>query len=444
MNFISKLILCGALSALLGTLHPAGAQAAHVPKKRVAADPAAEALNRLLASAQEAASQNDYATAAQDYQQFLEKKPDDAAVHFNLGYAYTALHRPAEAQAEYRKAISLDPKMAPAYLNLGLTLLPSDPRAAVEPLEKAAELTPDQIRPKLFLGAALERSGKLPPAIEQYQAAEKLDPKNPEIPLALGRALLAAGRAGDAEQQFRGLLAMGPEAGDPAPAHLGLARALVAQKKPGDAAAEFGLYLAARPDDADAQLERASLLADLGKYDEALAGLDRAATAGPGGLRALKLRARIFFDQKHYADAVAPLQKAAAIAPRDPDVAALLGHTYLLDRNYAAAVESLLAAHAMEPNAVDVIDDLVTAEYFAKNYAATLVALDALAAHGELTAGRWFIRAACYDKLEQPVQALDAYRRFLKMNTDENNDMYFEASARVRVLTVELQNRKKR
>ena len=444
MKSFSILIVCGALGALLGAFQFASAQTPHAPKKRVAADPAAEALNRLLAAAQEAATQNDYATAAQDYQQYLEKKPDDAAVHFNLGYAYTALHRPADAQAEYRKAISLDPKMAPAYLNLGLTLLPSEPGAAVEPLEKAAGLLPDQARPKLFLGAALERSGKLPAAIEQYQAAEKLDAQNVEIRLALGRALLAAGSAGDAEQQFRGLLAMGPDAADAAPAHLGLARALLAQKKSGDAAAEFGLYLAARPDDAAAQVERASLLADLGKYDEALAGLDRAATAGPEGLRALKLRARIFFEQKHYADAVAPLKKAAAIAPRDADVAALLGHMYLLDRNYAAAIESLLAAHAMDPNAADVIDDLVTAEYRAKNYAAALAALEALAGHGELTAGRWFIRAACYDKLDQPVQALDAYRRFLQMNTDENNDMYFEASARVRVLTVELQNRKKR
>ncbi len=365
-------------------------------------------------------------------------------MHFNLGYAYTALQRPADAQAEYRKAVALDPKMAPAYLNLGLTLLGSDPGAAAEPLRKAAELLPDQARPKLFLGTALERSGNLPAGIEQYEAAEKLDAKNFEIRLALGRALLAAGRASDAERQFRDLLAMGPGAADAAPAHLGLARALLAQKKTADAASEFGLYVAARPDDAAAQVERASLLADLGKYDEALAGLDRAATAGPEGLQALKLRARIFFEQKRYADAVAPLRKAAAIAPRDPDVAALLGHMYLLQRDYAAAIESLLAARALDPSAADVIDDLVTAEYFAKNYAAALAALDALAVHGELPAGRWFIRAACYDKLEQPVQALDAYRKFLQMNTDENNDMYFEASARARVLTVELQNRKKR
>ena len=444
MRLFSKLLACGVLCVLLGAFQGACAQSVGVTKKRVTADPAAEALNRLLAAAQEAADRQDYATAAQNYQAYLEKKPDDATVHFNLGYAYTALQRPADAQSEYQKAISLDPKMTGAYLNLGLTLLPGDPGAAVEPLEKAVELSPDQVQPRLFLGAALERSGRLAPAIEQYQAAAKLDAKDYDVRCALGSALLAAGRASDAEPQFRAALAMRSEAAEAAQAHLGLAHTLIAGKKLDAAATELGLYLEARPEDTAARVERAALLVDLGKNDDALAELNSAAAAGPEGLRALKLRSKIFFEQKRYSDAVAPLQKAAAIAPRDPDIPALLGHMYLLEKDYSAAVQALLAAHNMDPNAADVLDDLVTAEYWAKNYAAALGALDALAKHMDLPAGRWFIRAACYDKLDQPAPALEAYRKFLQLNTDENNDMYFEASARVRVLTFELQNRKKR
>ena len=79
-------------------------------------------LNRLLAAAQDAVNQQDYAAAAHDYQAYLAKKPDDAVVHYDLGYAYTAMQRPADAKAEYEKAIALDPKMASAYQNLGLTL----------------------------------------------------------------------------------------------------------------------------------------------------------------------------------------------------------------------------------------------------------------------------------------------------------------------------------
>jgi len=446
MRPVAKLIACGALAILLGAFQSARAQTSGASKKRVTADPAAEALNRLLAEAQEAADRKDYATAAKDYRAYLEKKPDDALVHFNLGYVYTALESPADARTEYEKAISLDPKMTPAYVNLGLALLASDPAAAVAPLQNAVELSPEEVRPRLFLGKALERSGKPAQAIEVYQDAKKLAPEDVDVQLALGRALLNASRAAEAEAEFRAALAMHSDQPRVAQAHLGLARALLAQNTPGkmpDAAAELAAYLEAQPGDAAARVDRAAVLEGLKKYDDALAELDRAA-AGPEDLRALKLRGKICFEQKRYPDAVAAIQKASALAPRDPDIPALLGHLYLLEKDYPSAVRALVSAHNVQPEATDVLGDLVSAEYFAKNYPATLAALDDLAKLQELSPARWFIRAACYDKLDQPAEALEAYRKFLQLNTDENNDMYFEASARVRVLTVELQNKKKR
>jgi hypothetical protein len=60
-----------------------------------------------------------------------------------------------------------------------------------------------------------------------------------------------------------------------------------------------------------------------------------------------------------------------------------------------------------------------------------------------LPLGSWFIRASCYDKLDQKPQALAAYQKFLSMNTDENSDMYFEAAARARTLTREIAEKKR-
>jgi tetratricopeptide (TPR) repeat protein len=440
MKLILKMLLCCAVCAALAAFQTIAAQTRGATKKRVPADPAAEALNRLLAGAQDAMEQKDYATAAQRYQEYLAKKPDDAIVHFNLGYAYTALERAGDAASEYEKAISLDPKMGPAYLNLGLTLLASDPGAAVEPLQHAVELTPGEARPLLLLGAALERSGKTGPAIEQYQAAEKLDDRNFDVRFALGRALLSAHRAPEAETEFRAALELRPDA---AQAHLGLGQSLIAEKKAEAAAAELGAYLAAQPDDVNARVERAAVLVEIGRRDEALGELDLAASAGPEGLRALKLRAQIYFEGKRYADAVPALRKAAAIAPRDKDIPALLGHAYLETKQYSDAVRELVAAYRMDTNANDVLGDLILAEYNTKNYAAALEILDALAKRKELPPGSWFIRAACYDKMDQPAQALEAYKRFLQLNKDENSDMYFESASRVRALTRELQNRKR-
>jgi tetratricopeptide (TPR) repeat protein len=124
-------------AALLPFAGPAFSQTVGISRTKIPQDPAVIELNRLLTAAQDAVNKQDYASAAQDYQAYLAKKPEDAVVHYDLGYAYTALQKPADAKREYEKAIALDPKMASAYQNLGVTLIPTDPAAAIEPLDRA-------------------------------------------------------------------------------------------------------------------------------------------------------------------------------------------------------------------------------------------------------------------------------------------------------------------
>src|SRR5271154_6019783 len=220
------------------------AQATSSSHKRIPADPAEVALNNTLVEAQAALDRKDYATAANDYQLYLEKKPDDAAVHFQLGYAYTAMQKLDDAKVQYQKAIELNPKMSEAYLNLGLALLDSDPGAAIAPLQKATELLPNQQRAKFALAVAYERTGKPAPAIEQYRAAEKLDDQDFETHFALGRTLLNSGRPAEAEPEFRAALAL---KNDSLPCRLGLAKSLASQKKSEAAAQEFDSYLKLAP-----------------------------------------------------------------------------------------------------------------------------------------------------------------------------------------------------
>jgi Flp pilus assembly protein TadD len=446
MTLFSKSLACCALCLLVGPVEQVGAQTPSSTKRHVPADTTAQELNRLLAAAQEAVNNQDFETAAQDYQNYLAKKPDDASVHYNLAYTYTALGRPDDARAEYERAIALDPsdpKMAPAYRNLGMTLLPKDPAAAIDPLEHAAQLEPQDARAKWLLGTALERSGKREAAIEQFQAAQKLDGHDVEITASLAYALLSAGRFAEAEAAYRATLSLDPEGVFLRQAHLGLANSLVAQKKLDEAASEFAAYLERAPNDVSVRIERASALVDLGKDDDALVELDRAATAGPEGLRALKLRSQIYWEKKRYDDAVPVLEKAAALAPRDPDIADRLGRVYLEKKDYPNALHWLVTAYDMNPAANDLLAQVVEAEYLSKNYAVALSGLDALSKREELPAASWYLRATCYDKLGQLPEALDAYQKFLQLNRDENSDMYFVSTSRVRTLTRELKDKKR-
>jgi Flp pilus assembly protein TadD len=393
-----------------------------------------------LVAARAAMDHKDYAEAVRSYKEYLAKKPDDPDAHFDLGNAYASLKQSADAKIEYEKAISLDPKLDVAYVNLGITLMETDPAAAVEPFQKAADLLPKEARPQFLLGWAYERSGKLSLAIEHYRAAEKLDEKHSDIHFALGRALLTSNQPTDAETEFRAAIASDASNTQ---AHLGLSQALMAQKKSEEAASELGVYLRAQPNDSEARVARALALAKQGKNEDALAELDRAVGAGQESLSALKLRAQILFQLKRYDDAIPVLQKAAALAPQDPDIPAQIGHIYLEKRAYPDAARELLVAFKMNPQSNDVLGEIVAAEYLGKNYESALKALDLLSQREELPSGTVFIRATCYDKLGQAAQALDWYQKFLQLNKDENNDMYFEATARVRFLTRELKEKKK-
>ena len=439
---------CWGLLVFLGASHSVFAQTTNPPEKKThrVQDPEAVALNSLLAAAQAAMDRKDYSAAAQNYQEYLAKKPDDALIHFQLGYAYTALQRPADAQVEYKRAIDLDPddpKLAAAYQNLGLTLIPTDPAAAIAPLQHAAALIPEDARTKWLLGVALEAAGKDTLALEQYEASKKLDDKNPDIRNSLGFVLLRSSRIAEAETQFRESLTAYPAGGPGAESHKGLAEVFIAEKKPELAVPELQAYLEVQPKDSSARVELASVLADLGRNDDALVELDRVADSGSESAAVLKLRGRIFFQMKRYDDAAIALERATALTPRDADIPAQLGHVYLEKHDYPNAMRVLIVAWKIAPNDNDVLGDLIAAEYLNKNYSAALRGLDVLAKRKTLPLGTLFVRATCYDKLGQAAQALEAYQQFLSVNKDENSDMYFEASARARFLARELKEKKR-
>jgi len=387
-------------------------------------------LNDLLDEAQAALDKNDFAAAIPPLQKFIAEKPDVAYAHFQLAYAYTALKRPEEAQAEYEKCIVLDPKMAEAQLNFGILLLEKEPAAAVAPLRKAVDLLPSQSRPRYLLGLALERSGDFNAAAESFEGASRLDPKDVDSLLHLARIFLKNNRLAEAEGEFRAVLEREPKSPE---ALQGLALSLDAEKKPAAADAYRG-YLAVQPQDAAARARLARLLVDHGQFDAALAELDENAAGQPPTVDSLKLKADIEIGQKKLDAATATLKQAIALAPTDAQLRGGLGRTYLQSRDFVSAERELKAALQLDRNNLTYWKDLSSTYYLAGNYPATLATLDIVAKAETPGAGQWFIRALCYDKLVQVQSALDAYRKFLELDEDKNPDQVWQANQRIHVL----------
>ena len=387
-------------------------------------------LNDLLNEAQHDIDNNQFEAAIVPLQKLLAEKPDIAWAHFQLAYAYTALKRTDEARAEYERATALDPKMSEAYLNLGILLTEKDPAAAVPPLRKAVDLLPAQSRPRFLLGYALERSGDIPAATESYEAALHLDPRDIETVVHLGNLYYGLKKYPEAEAKYRSVLESQPKSPQ---ALLGLAKSLDAQKKP-EAAAAYRDYLAVNANDATVRTRLIHMLLEQKQYDGAIAELDRSDAGKPPTLDSLRSRADIQIAQKKWDDSIVTLRKALALAPGDATLHAGLGRVYMQKRDFSSAEKEIKTALQIDRNNVAYWKDLSSTYYLAGNFPAAISTLDLIAKAETPGPGEWFIRALCYDKLNQPKPALEAYQKFLELDQDKNPDQVWQAQQRSKVL----------
>jgi Flp pilus assembly protein TadD len=447
----STLALCCTLSSpfLVGAQHaaplrdgPLALQAQTFTKQKPAsqskAQKLANPLNDLLDEAQRDIDKKQFEAAITPLQKVLADQPDFAYGHFQLGYVYTALKEPKEARAEYERATALDPKMAAAFVNLGMLLLENrEDAAAVAPLRKAVELLPADSRPRYLLAVALDRSGNRAGAAEAFEALLHLDPNDITAIEYLGWMSLRSGKPAEAELRFRRAVEVQPKGAD---GIRGLAESLEAQKKP-EAATVYRQYLELMPNDSEARARFVRLLMDQGQNDAALAELDRADADKPS-VESLKLRADLQIAQKKWTDAIATLQRVLTLAPNDAQLRGGLGRTFLQVRDFPNAEKELKAAIQLDAKNVDYWKDLSSTYYLSKNYPAALAVLDRIDKFETPGAGSWFIRALCYDNLNQPKPALEAYQKFLELDQNKNPDQVWQAQERSKVLRRMLEGKK--
>jgi Flp pilus assembly protein TadD len=421
-----------AAGALFGNQSSPGAQSSKSkPAVQTKTQKLANPLNDLLDEAQRDIDNKNFEAAITPLQKVITDQPEFAYAHFQLAYVYTALKKTDEARAEYARTIAIDAKMPEAYLNLGTLLLDKQENtAAVAPLRKAVELLPAQSHPRYLLAVALDRLGDRAGAAASFEALLHLDPNDVAAMDYLGWAALRDGKPGEAEARFRRAVELQPK--EPG-GRKGLAESLDAQKKP-EAAAAYHDYLELAPNDSAARARLIHLLVQQNENDAALAELDRMDAGKQPSLESLKLRADIQIAGKKWDDSVATLQQALALSPNDAQLHGGLSRILLQKRDFAAAEKELRVALRIDGKNLDYWKDLSSTFFLGGNYPAALATLDEIAKMEQPGAGVWFIRAICYDKLNQPKPALEAYQKFLELDQDKNPDQVWQAKERSKVL----------
>jgi tetratricopeptide (TPR) repeat protein/predicted Ser/Thr protein kinase len=255
--------------------------------------------------------------AADTYRAFLAAHPDTATAHNNLGRIYMQMRRFDEAVTELQETIRLDPDLFLAYFSLNAIYLYEigDLDAAIATAQRQLARNDRSARAYGQLGAAYVGKDDLRQAEIALRKSLDLDPRFVLDSYRLGHTLRLQGRFDEARQTYLHILEIDPmelsaqyEAGaasqlmgDEASARRYLRQVVTESERRlrenprdgerqlelaatlarlGNAARAQAVARGATPFTADLAVERAGLLTLLGRTDEAIETLDRAAESG--------------------------------------------------------------------------------------------------------------------------------------------------------------------
>jgi eukaryotic-like serine/threonine-protein kinase len=188
---------------------------------------------------------------------------------FGLGVALRAQGKPAEAIAEYREAIRLQPSYANAHTCLGVALKDEGKLAeAVAEYREAIRLgTNIPARDHYDLGRALYELERIDEAVAECREAIRLNPVFPDPHLAMVACQLRAGRLDEALASAREAVRMTPGRTE---AHYALGNALEPLGRHEEAVAAFRETVRLDPAYAEGHCNLSNALRSLGRYAEAL------------------------------------------------------------------------------------------------------------------------------------------------------------------------------
>ncbi len=107
----------------------------------------------------------------------IQRKPDHAGYHHNLGGVYRELGQLTEASSEFRQAIVCDPQHAEAYSALAGVQRFQDPTKFVRQVEKCLSEDPGPVARRHFhfaAGQVLDRANQTDRAFEHFAAGNRL------------------------------------------------------------------------------------------------------------------------------------------------------------------------------------------------------------------------------------------------------------------------------
>jgi len=257
------------------------------------------------------ASMREMELAISAYQTALHFQPSLALAHQHLGAALMQTNQDDAAAQHLRKALEIRPELTEARLNLAAIMLrqaksDEEVQAAVTEFEAVLREKPKQTTAWQNLGIAQARLRHPDKAIQAFQQALEHDPSMPEVSVSLARLFWMGGRHAEAIQVLLRAVEQAPDnAALLAETAALLSTAPEAELRDGERAlqlAERAVQMTPQP---TLQMldALASSLAEVGRFDEAVAAAEQAvaqatAAAAERSVREFTAKAELYRQHK--------------------------------------------------------------------------------------------------------------------------------------------------
>jgi protein O-GlcNAc transferase len=313
----------------------------------------------------------DHAEAARYLDRVVQRRPQFAEAHGNLGMVLMELGRADQALAAYTTALRLNPGLSVVWYNLGnlwrdrgdfaqakscyesslaqhataeawrnyadLLVRAGQLAAASEAYRHATDHSPNDAELWNLYGSVLHTLRRHEDAIRCHYRAIQIAPEFAEAHNNLGNALKDYRRPAEAVACYRQALALVPTL---VPAWNNLGNACLDLGRADDAIAAFRQALELAPEFADAHLNLGNVMKLRGHLAEATYCFNRALALKPGFVQAHNNLGVVLAEQGQHADAVAHLEQALALDPNFAEAHNNLGNVF---KNQARLDEALAA-----------------------------------------------------------------------------------------------------
>jgi tetratricopeptide (TPR) repeat protein len=279
----------------------------------------------------------------------LHQHPANARLHYNLGFARLLLDDQQTALADFQQAVQRAPDDAEIALRIHLAL---------------AEFTPPEVRLRWFqqavnafshpsallyglLAEAYLDTGDSAQAIQQILQALAEDDSMPFTYILGVKAYSLLGRYPEAlALAERGVTRL------PEDSRVRLARAMVLRDSgyPVEALEELAVVQSMQPQDAEVVRQQAMVFGSIGEVGEALRLIDEAVHMDPGNAEALFWQSYFALHAKQYHDALAAANRLLSIAPDAPEGHLLRGIALAALKRQRDAEKEVAWARAHDPS----------------------------------------------------------------------------------------------